>query len=204
MGRRGSSGQQLYEGPTAILATLAPLKDGVRPHRLQASIFSRDISHQICHPPSLPRSVCASRIAQIRIWTLSVNFPRVMYASALSVSIPWHGILISAQLKPWPDYYFEHCTWLYKYFDRRAFTERFTRWRTDEETDSLTLAGVAIICAIVVHCLPPHHELASTLKVFPDYKPLPPEASEKDIQSAREQAHADSSVNRAGIASMQF
>ena len=135
---------------------------------------------------------------------MSVNFPRVMYASALSVSIPWHGILISAQLKPWSDYYFEHCTWLYKYFDRQAFTERFTRWRTDEETDSLTLAGVAIICAIVVHCLPPHHELASTLKFFPDYKPLPPEASEKDIQSAREQAHADSSVNRAGIVSMQF
>ena len=68
----------------------------------------------------------------------------------------------------------------------------------------MTLAGVAIICAIVVHCLPPHHELASTLKVFPDYKPLPPDASEKDIQSAREQAHADSSVNRAGIVSMQF
>ena len=68
----------------------------------------------------------------------------------------------------------------------------------------MTLAGIAIICAIVVHCLPPHHELASTLKVFPDYKPLPPDASEKDIQSARERAHADSSVNRAGVIGAQF
>lgn len=30
MGRRGSSGQQLYEGPTAVVVTLAPLKDDVR------------------------------------------------------------------------------------------------------------------------------------------------------------------------------
>ncbi|VDC00073.1 unnamed protein product [Peniophora sp. CBMAI 1063] len=170
MGRRGSSGQQLYEGPTAVLMTLASLHD---------------------ESPEVP----PAELAPERI--------RKPYR-------PDKDLDVVSQLPPRDvcervvDYYFEHCTWLYKYFDRRAFAERLSRWRTDEETDSLTLAGIAIICAIVVHCLPPHHELASTLKVFPDYKPLPPGANEKDIQSARERAHADSSVNRAGVISAQF
>ena len=88
MGRRGSSGLQLYEGPTAVDVTLAPLKDGVR-HLFAFSRTARQLpfSLQRLHPPNCPLGVSASPIGQTKTWTYSADYRLAMFARKSLVNI---------------------------------------------------------------------------------------------------------------------
>lgn len=76
-------------------------------------------------------------------------------------------------LKCPPDLYFERCTWIFKHIDRIAFVSRWQQYKAGTATDSMALAGAAIICCIAVYYLPPNHDLARTLDLYQFEHALP-------------------------------